>query len=405
MADEIIGQTPKERFDDETDCYKAGSTSNPLNPVKGNFLSFLENPDETDKNKSVVTTTQIDLISDVIKELCGLTLSEILPYSGSGTELDPYLIDTPHKLDMVRNNLSAFYKQTANISLSKYFSWNPIGDLAHPFRGNYDGNGYAISDLTCNEVSYSGLFGCLNGASLTDIVITEAVISTSAINEGEESDCGVLAAVIAGTTGSTITGCRAEGTLSAILRGGGLIGNIQDGNTIISLSSADVSVTIQSGSGLGGGFVATTIATISESKSTGNVSGGSGSTIGGFAGNALSGAIANCYTTGNVTGTGDASGGFLGTSEAGLITNCYATGAVSNNATAHFGFCALAEYNDFTGSFFDVTTTGQTETPNAGAIGYITATMKTPAIYSDAEWDADVWLLENNQYPVLKWEA
>ena len=51
---------------------------------------------------------------------------------GSGTSGDPYQIATALQLDSVRNHLSSHYILTANIDLSEYSDWIPIGDNSNP---------------------------------------------------------------------------------------------------------------------------------------------------------------------------------------------------------------------------------------------------------------------------------
>lgn len=66
---------------------------------------------------------------------------------GDGTESDPYVIMTPTQLDEVRNDLHAYYVLGADIDLSGYASWDPIGAFKEPFTGTFDGDGHTISNL------------------------------------------------------------------------------------------------------------------------------------------------------------------------------------------------------------------------------------------------------------------
>ena len=43
---------------------------------------------------------------------------------GTGTEADPYLVETAADLNGVRDYLSAHFKQTADIDLSGYENWS-----------------------------------------------------------------------------------------------------------------------------------------------------------------------------------------------------------------------------------------------------------------------------------------
>lgn len=84
---------------------------------------------------------------------------------GTGTPEDPYLIATPEQLDAVRKGLTRSYKLIADIDLSDWGNWIPIGaspayggaDNAQyadadkgtgTFTGTFDGNGHVISGMT-----------------------------------------------------------------------------------------------------------------------------------------------------------------------------------------------------------------------------------------------------------------
>ena len=85
---------------------------------------------------------------------------------GTGTLKDPYLIKTADQLNSVRFGLSKHYKLIADIDLSKWGNWIPIGGTPayggswikkYPqaadagcgeFTGSFDGNGHVISGMT-----------------------------------------------------------------------------------------------------------------------------------------------------------------------------------------------------------------------------------------------------------------
>lgn len=82
---------------------------------------------------------------------------------GSGTFEDPYLIQTAEQLNAVRKGPDYHYKLIADIDLSKWGNWVPIGGTeaygflgdgwdkadkgAHSFNGSFDGNGHVISGM------------------------------------------------------------------------------------------------------------------------------------------------------------------------------------------------------------------------------------------------------------------
>ena len=85
---------------------------------------------------------------------------------GTGTLKDPYLIKTAEQLNSVRDGLNYHYKLIADIDLSKWGNWIPLGGTPayggswikkYPqaadagcgeFTGSFDGNGHVISGMT-----------------------------------------------------------------------------------------------------------------------------------------------------------------------------------------------------------------------------------------------------------------
>ena len=88
------------------------------------------------------------------------------------------------EFDAIRNNLNGYYKLTADIDLSAYPDWQPIGTLASPFRGRIDGNRKTISGLTITAPAVNsdankrkGLFGYAVDASFADLELLQPAVS------------------------------------------------------------------------------------------------------------------------------------------------------------------------------------------------------------------------------------
>ena len=91
---------------------------------------------------------------------------------GTGTFEDPYLIQTADQLNAVRKGLNNHYKLIADIDLSDWGNWIPIGSDASygclrngwnkekgtgQFMGTFDGNGHIVSGMQiviCQETPY-----------------------------------------------------------------------------------------------------------------------------------------------------------------------------------------------------------------------------------------------------------
>lgn len=178
---------------------------------------------------------------------------------GSGTEEDPWLVETFKHLENVRLQNALFdregqmshYKQIANIDASaidhNWKSWSDALDLgtSKPFVGHYDGNGFSINGLYqfregqgTDRRNDSGLVGVLGVGSLRNITMTNAYTGTSidgafsclllTFGEGEIANCQVQGTVegyyaagfCASTSGLTITGCSSDATIRAVWAGG-----------------------------------------------------------------------------------------------------------------------------------------------------------------------------------------
>ncbi len=68
-------------------------------------------------------------------------------------------------------SLNGFYELTADIDLSEYSNWQPIGNLTHPFTGKFDGRGFSITDISSTDYNYAGLFGVASEATISNLNI------------------------------------------------------------------------------------------------------------------------------------------------------------------------------------------------------------------------------------------
>lgn len=273
--------------------------------------------------------------------------------------------------------LGGSYILTADIDLSGYPNWTPIGTNTDLFTGVFDGNGHKIDKLKIdNSATYSlGLFAYSSGTVKNTILTNVDVKKT---NNTEP-----LGSLI-GKNAGTVTNCHViSGSVSGNEQIGGLIGrNINGG---VSICSASCTVTGTTGTG------------------TGNYIGG---LIGNIAENPPN--INNCYATGNVTGNLGI-GGLIGYNNTNygttLITNCYATGNVTG-ASNLGGLVGVITTGSVNNSYYDKTTSD----PNDTGKGTLrtTSEMKDQATYQPGDpnnWDfTTIWGINgtiNNGYPYL----
>ena len=149
---------------------------------------------------------------------------------GTGTEADPYQVWTAEDLDGVRDYLDAHFIQMADIDLSVYENWEPIGTSGTPFEGIYDGNGHKIDNLTINRPTENniGLFAVLSISETHDFSsVPTATIKNLGITNvnvsGAENVGGLTGGIL---NSSTVSNCYSTGSVSGDRCVGGLVGFI-----------------------------------------------------------------------------------------------------------------------------------------------------------------------------------
>ncbi len=396
--------------------------------------------------------------------------AEELP--GSGTETDPYRISSEADFEAF-GSAPVYWGRGLHTRLETSLDFDPnkpegrvfstalvapdaISDNAQfdgtPFAGNFNGNGYTISNITIISPAeghdYLGLFGSIDPSGVVrDISMENVDINGEQwilLNDGWGSTWNVRVGSVSGHNRGLLSNCHANGKI--IVKMGVNIGGVcgENDQGIISNCTANVSVagggyTIYTGgsSCLGGLCGFNKYGSISRCFATGNVSTGAhGCEIGGFCGwnyNGGNGLISHCYATGDVSGgwgdaggfigfnrnriencyaTGDVSagqniGGFCGYNWWGTIVNSYSTGAASGKNQG--GFCGINREATIINSFWDTETSDLSS--SAGGVGKTTGEMQDSSTFLNAGWDfvrettngdKDVWSTIGD-YPVLAW--
>ena len=144
---------------------------------------------------------------------------------GDGSEENPYEIWTEEQLYNVRNHLDAHWIVMADLDLSEYESWTPIGTDSKPFEGNFNGNGHTIENMTIKNCgNNSGLFGYMYAGEIYDLALENYQISGSSKSSAVGGLCGAM------IKGSGIAGIYAEGKINmsgASDALGGVVGYIE----------------------------------------------------------------------------------------------------------------------------------------------------------------------------------
>jgi len=255
------------------------------------------------------------------------------PVNGNGTSGDPYQIATLNNLYWImiyQNEWDKHYIQTANINATSTYAL-------------YSGNGFIpIGDnITRFTGSYNGQDHTIDGLFI-DRPSTDDIGLFGYIDDNAElNNIGLINVNITGDNkvgglvGVSINSSISNSYTTGFVSGngyyiGGLVGDL--------VSNSNISSNYFTGSVTGeddvGGLVGVTAnsCTVINCYASGSVT-GTGDTTGGLVG-ALgsSSSISSSYATSSVTGSEYAVGGLVGANKhSSIINNCYATGSVTGN--------------------------------------------------------------------------
>ncbi|OYT15932.1 MAG: hypothetical protein B7C24_10380 [Bacteroidetes bacterium 4572_77] len=263
-----------------------------------------------------------------------------------------------------------------NINAMDTKNWNDgrgfksIGMSEYPFRGYFDGKGYAIRNLYINTPNDScvGFFGCTDSSRVQNLHIKncnitggQTVGAMSGICQRSDIDSCTASGEVQGTRrvggliGSAdrarLRDCDYGGDVKCDSTGGGLVGNCD--SCLVRNCHANCNMNA-SGNNVGGLF-GKSHSDIDSCSSSGNIKGGSraggligygkknslknsnsranvecDSTGGGLVGECNSCQIRNCHSNCNVTVSGNNAGGFAGKSNSD-IDSCSSNGEVRGN--------------------------------------------------------------------------
>lgn len=347
-----------------------------------------------------------------------------ITFSGSGTEADPYKINSAtdiYNLAIAVNSgnkySGKYFLLTADIDYTSELSYRPIGTNAtNYFDGIFDGGGHTISNVSIQRgaADYTGLFGYAGAnSSIRNLNVKTGYILTfgkytgfiAGYTLGSISYCTVsgnintIADYVGGIVGSGrgVSQCEFTGNISTTAaQAGGIAGQlsydaIKDCRVRASITSSVASSSI---SHAVGGVVgqltanATTASSVERCSFVGTAYDKTGyAHLGGIAGSlARYTTITQCASMGMLStvvksaSTGSC-GGVVGYCSEGIVENCYAgnliTGSVVSNKTG--GICGIickltsgsgtARHNIFTGQ---VSIAGAL-TPTASIYGKIEA--------------------------------
>ena len=297
------------------------------------------------------------------------------------------------------------YELMADISLSGYANWTPLGTYTVTF----EGNGNAVTNLTITNATADdvGLFGRLDSATgiIRRVAVTGANVSGNIAAGTGNQELGILVGEVTGGTVrfSYTTGSVTQNGSGGFNKTGGLVGWLSRGRIDASYSTATVTGPASGSTGSTG------------TLSTGGLVGQNGE-----AGSSNSGAIRASYASGAVTATRNNTnvGGLVGSFRRGTIEYSYAYGSVTTSSGQSGGLLGQdtgAADTTITASYYDSGTTGQSDTGKG--TGQTTMQLQQELAYGSgiyANWNTDVdgdsstanddpWDFGTaSQYPALK---
>ncbi len=333
-----------------------------------------------------------------------LKVLEAPSFAGSGTEADPYLIESNDQLYAIAHEPQVHYRLVADLDLQgRTFS----SAIIPAFWGTFDGAGHSISHFTLEGERNLGLFGTLRpdatvarlSLQRVHVLITgegqiysERVGTLAVRNRGEVADCSAVVDI------TSIAGrARHIGGLIAANEGGQVLRCV----ALCSLAQpafiprGPSSVPLDYCGGLVG-FNSGTIVECHASGYTNDRINGFGALVG-----HNYGSIVDCYADGHHGGR--ETGGLVGTNY-GSIANCYSAAV----ATAHSDAGGLVGHGPEEGTI--VSSYFLTEADGGGpdnGFGTALSDAQMKRQTSFIGWDfEDVWTICADQdYPRLKWEG
>lgn len=381
-------------------------------------------------------------------------------FEGAGTEADPFLIASPLQLmqmaDLVNLKIPlyryGFYKLTADLDLSGFSNWTPIGcSPEQSFWGTFDGDGNVI---TCLNIVQSvdnppffgyfiGLFGHITG-TVKNICLTDANITITGSGNscaggiagkiypdslvthchfsGKIIGSATFAGGIAGINNGEITWCSNSGDIQGLAHTGGIAGSstsisdcfntgMIEGTTgtettaggICGENLTSVFRCFNRGPVFGqakytGGIAGKNFSQLGFCHNSGKIFGGSSAT-GGLIGSST-GWVNDCYNSGDVVGTGYAAGGLFGLLAKWTASQTYNTGAVSGTGSCIGGFAGHVLASAVITDSYDLETSVPAIGLGSGPITRCTQEqMQQISTFTGFDFSA-VWQLPgNNAYP------
>ncbi|MEZ9236656.1 choice-of-anchor U domain-containing protein [Shewanella sp. 10N.286.52.A9] len=274
--------------------------------------------------------------------------------------------------------------------------WTPIGTLAAPFTGTFDGNHFTIANLYINNTSLTGdddslgLFGHAENTTIENLHVNGQVTASGYYVAG-------LVGYIYGSSPSVMTNISFTGTVESNQAGayaGGIAARASQATVKQCLATVDVT-----GQGDAGAFAGELVnGSVENCLVNGSVI-TSGTVGGGFIGNLSSADVTNVASHARAEAN-NAVGGLIGSvaSSSSTITNSFSTGSAKQ--AFNKGGLTGSALGTVTDSYWDTQASGNAS--SGSGTGYTTTELQAPVTNAGiyANWDEAYWDFgTSSQYP------
>lgn len=347
--------------------------------------------------------------------------------NGSGTESDPYLIESAENLAFLAyivnkgfDTKGVYFRLTVDVDLNGSYGqrWIPMGlgsnvysedgcergstsVCSTGFQGHFDGDGHTISNLYVETDHYAGLFGLVKSTEDSLVIIKNVIVSDGLIKGsiagGIAATCTVTTDTVGNYTGVVqVIGCKNGADIEGSAIAGGVVG---DG-----AYSSKVSDCMNNGSvngGVAGGIVGENPLETVECYNMGEIASDS-IFSGGIAGELCrTSMVNNCYNVGSVSATVNFAGGLFGINrfKQAVVTNCYNVGPVSCGGSYVDGIGTASKKYE---KCYCLNTSGQTEVGTMMTAEAMRALsfVDTLSAHNEGVWGPDVNNV-NDGFPIL----
>lgn len=237
--------------------------------------------------------------------------SQTINLSGSGTEEDPYLITNKYELNFIRNDLTAYYKQTNDIIFD---------DSDYSENGDFYNGGYLFSPITLDSNQFAPFSGVYDGGGYK-------IVNLKMMRSGSYLGNAALFSFAESLPGEPFCYLKNINLVNANIIGDVEVAGIASSIDDIEVTGCSVSGTIQGTNELAAGIISRASASsIGQCVNYSNVS-AKRKTAGICADGSDYSGIYSSYNTGTIESTeGEKASGITNSSYS--ITNCYNVGQI-----------------------------------------------------------------------------